>query len=45
MIILDKKAEMNKTATLTFRNIPLDVDEMIRLQATLVGIVKSDLLK
>ncbi|MEN4691277.1 hypothetical protein [Pantoea agglomerans] len=45
MTFQEQEPDINKTATLTVRNIPLDVDAMITLQAGLAGKSKSDFLK
>ena len=45
MIYQRQEPDVNKTATLTVRNIPLDVDAMITLQASRAGKSKSDFLK
>ena len=45
MTYQEQKPDVNKTATLTVRNIPHDVDEMIAKQASIVGKSKSDFLK
>lgn len=45
MVHTEQLPDENKTAMLTVRNIPLDVDAMITLQASLTGKSKSDFLK
>ncbi|EDH2826653.1 hypothetical protein GC738_23390 [Salmonella enterica] len=45
MTYQEQEPDVNKTATLTVRNIPLDVDAMITMQASIVGKSKSDFLK
>ena len=45
MAYTEQAPDENKTATLTVRNIPLDVDAMITLQASLTGKSNSDFLK
>ncbi|QKJ89257.1 hypothetical protein PMPD1_4358 (plasmid) [Paramixta manurensis] len=45
MIHQEQEPDINKTATLTVRNIPLDVDAMITMQASVAGKSKSDFLK
>ncbi|MEN4646987.1 hypothetical protein ABEG74_22335 [Pantoea agglomerans] len=41
MTFQEQEPDINKTATLTVRNIPLDVDGMITLQASLAGKSKA----
>lgn len=41
----EQEPDVNRTATLTVRNIPLDVDAMITVQSGLAGKSKSDFLK
>ncbi|EJY9248126.1 hypothetical protein OHR01_002823 [Salmonella enterica] len=45
MTYQEQEPDVKKTATLTVRNIPLDVDAMITMQASIVGKSKSDFLK
>jgi len=45
MAFQEQEPDINKTATLTVRNIPLDVDAMITMQASIAGKSKSDFLK
>lgn len=45
MAFQEQEPDINKTATLTVRNIPLDVDAMITVQASIAGKSKSDFLK
>ncbi|EOX3826320.1 Uncharacterised protein [Enterobacter cloacae] len=45
MTFQEQEPDVNKTATLTVRNIPLDVDAMITVQASIAGKSKSDFLK
>ncbi len=45
MTFQKQEPDVNKTATLTVRNIPLDVDAMITVQASIAGKSKSDFLK
>ncbi|EPY5153094.1 hypothetical protein [Klebsiella variicola] len=45
MTYQEQEPDVNKTATLTVRNIPLDVDAMITQQASRAGKSKSDFLK
>lgn len=45
MTFQEQEPDVNKTATLTVRNIPLDVDAMITVQASRAGKSKSDFLK
>lgn len=45
MTFQEQAPDINKTATLTVRNIPLDVDAMITMQASIAGKSKSDFLK
>jgi len=45
MSFQEQEPDVNKTATLTVRNIPLDVDAMITVQASVAGKSKSDFLK
>lgn len=45
MAFQEQEPDVNKTATLTVRNIPLDVDAMITVQASIAGKSKSDFLK
>lgn len=40
----EQEPDVNRTATLTVRNVPLDVDAMITVQASLVGKSKSDFI-
>lgn len=45
MSFQEQEPDVNKTATLTVRNIPLDVDGMITLHASALGKSKSDFVK